>query len=1233
MDCSRLRQPWLIGLLLLLMGSLTQVTGYLIVVSDTSTPGTIIFNASVYKLGSDRHYKINTHKSAQYVHHLFQVGHKDGQIQLKKSLQCDGIFYPTMFTFYVDSTSNRLRSVDYYSLPLRILITGASCRDGVESREELMYGRHFEEENTVDGRHEVTTEAGNATETDYKHFNDGDVLFDSVAVNMERHRMLSRKRRAMASEMDDGVYNRIVDAKQWITETYASYAIHTTDKWNKICLKKSQYVNSLNAFLPKSICQHCKVTFLDVSDERFKIEALNRDLVAAADICIPEPLWKVIVTLNVKCDINDIVDVDHRLKIVYHHQEFNDTDMAKRVKRELRNQSPYFEQALYVASVLEEQEVGTAVTTVRARDPEDSPVVYSMVSLLDSRSQSMFKVDSRTGMVTTSTSLDREQMDVHYFRIVATDDSFPPRSGTTTLQVNVLDCNDHAPTFEAEQFDASIRESATVGSTVITLRATDQDIGKNAEIEYAIDSVHGGGLTTPEEDAITFKIDSKSGVISTRSSLDREMADVYTLLVHASDMATPIDERRSATASVVIKVLDDNDNYPQFSERAYAVSISEDRWDDHNVIAHIKATDADDGNNAALRYAIIGGNTQSQFAIDSMSGDVSLVKPLDYEIAKSYRLVIRAQDGGSPAKSNTTQLLVNVLDANDNSPRFYTSQFQEAVLESVPVGYNIVRVQAYDADEGANAEITYSINEPKDSLPLAIDSRTGWIHTTKSLDREENGRYTFQVVATDGGAPPRSASSSVVITVQDVNDNDPNFQPNFYEASIAEDQPPGTPVVTVTATDPDEDSRLHYEITSGNTRGRFAITSQNGKGLITIAQNLDFKQEKRFVLTVTASDSGGRTDTATINVNITDANNFAPVFENAPYSAAVFEDAPIGTTVLVVSASDSDVGINAQISFSLNEDTSNGLGAHEPFAINQQTGAITTTAALDRESISAYLLTVTAKDGGNPSLSDTTDVEISVTDVNDNAPVFKVPLYQASISEDALIGTSVVQISASDPDMGLNGRVKYTLSDKDKEDGSFLIDPTSGIIRTNKGLDRETVAVYHLSAMAVDKGTPPKSSSVEVQVRLEDVNDSPPSFESDRLTFYIPENSPVGSIVGEIHAHDPDEGVNAIVQYSIIGGDDSAAFSLITRPGSDRAQLLTMTELDYESSKKRFELVIRAASPPLRNDVTVEILVTDVNDNAPVLKDFQVMSINIIYLVGGGPSLAQFNCSIFCFRR
>lgn len=191
-----------------------------------------------------------------------------------------------------------------------------------------------------------------------------------------------------------------------------------------------------------------------------------------------------------------------------------------------------------------------------------------------------------------------------------------------------------------------------------------------------------------------------------------------------------------------------------------------------------------------------------------------------------------------------------------------------------------------------------------------------------------------------------------------------------------------------------------------------------------MSQPLDYKQEKRFVLTVTASDSGGRSDSALVYVNVSDANNYAPSFENAPYSVSVFEDAPIGTTILVVSATDSDVGQNAQITYSLGSEEDNAEG-HEgsEFSINPQTGAITTTKQLDRELVSGYLLTVTAKDGGIPTLSDTTDVEISVTDVNDNAPNFDSIQYQGIVREDVLIGTSVVKVTATDIDVGLNGRV------------------------------------------------------------------------------------------------------------------------------------------------------------------------------------------------------------------
>ncbi|KAJ2938245.1 hypothetical protein O0L34_g17587 [Tuta absoluta] len=1216
------------------------VRAYLVLVPDSAPPGHAVLDAAVYKLGSERTYTIDVHRTANFVHHILRVNRTTGLVTLRKRLRCDGILYPNLFTFYVDSTSDRIRDIDYYSLPIRVLVTGEDCSrrhadlydidfDRVYDQDDaaLQYeDEHIRDKREIDRRdfqesldwrlleaEELVSSQYNVLSTAYPWT---DFMFEEV-----RNRSRSKRSHTVVP-FDMAIDVKIAEAKQWITETYASFAIPTTDRWNGICLKKSQFVNSLTAFLPRTVQKLCKVQFLDVSDPRFMIENSQGDLVARNDVCILEPIWKVSVLFTFNCDKASIIDMDHRLKIVYHHQELNDTDIARRVKRELRNQSPYFEQALYVASVAEEQPPGVVVTTVRARDPENSPVTYTMSSLLDSRSAGMFAVDSRSGVVTTQARLDRERLDVHYFRVVAQDDTFPPRSGTTTLQINVLDCNDHSPVFEMQQYEASVREGASPGTTILTLKATDQDVGKNADVEYSIESVLAESSnpddvnsTDEQSDAQdVFRVDGRSGALLTRSPLDREKYARYTVVVKATDQASPVSDRLSSTATVHVNILDDNDNYPQFSEKTYTVTVDEDiSASDNPVIARIKATDADVGANAAIRYAIIGGNTQMQFAIDSLSGDVSLVKTLDYESVRSYRLVIRAQDGGSPSRSNTTQLLVNVKDVNDNAPRFYTSLFQESVSENVPVGFSIVRVQAYDADEGVNAELTYTLSDKDYSgnheIPITVDSRSGWVYTSGPLDRETQAKYQLQVTATDGGTPPKSATASVVVVVQDVNDNDPVFSPAQYEVELAEDEPPGTPVVTVTATDADEDNKLHYEITGGNTRGRFSIASQNGRGLITVSQPLDFKQERRFVLTVTATDSGGRSDTAMVNINITDANNYAPVFENAPYSASVFEDAPIGTTVLVVSATDSDVGVNAQITYTLSSEISNEAMPHhdQEFSINPQTGAITTNKLLDRETMSGYLLTVTARDGGVPSLSDTTDVEISVVDVNDNEPVFKQQLYSASIMEDALVGTSVIQVAATDADVSLNGRVHYELDSKDREEGSFVIDPASGVIRTNKALDRESVATYDLKALAIDGGTPPMSSTVIVHIKIEDINDSPPVFESDCLTFYISENSPIGTTVGEIYAHDPDEGPNAVVHYSIKGGDDSTSFSLETRQGSDKAELVTMVDLDYESPRKKYELIIRAASPPLWNDVRVEILVTDVNDNAPMMKDFQII--------------------------
>ncbi|XP_051950332.1 cadherin EGF LAG seven-pass G-type receptor 3 [Xyrauchen texanus] len=863
--------------------------------------------------------------------------------------------------------------------------------------------------------------------------------------------------------------------------------------------------------------------------------------------------------------------------------------------RRAANRQPHFPQYNYQVQVAENQPPGTSVITMTAEDAdagEAGRLSYSMAPLMNSRSTDYFQIDPITGLLSTTHILDREHMDLHYFRVTATDHGSPRLSGTTMVTITVADRNDHSPVFEQTEYRETIRENVEEGYPILQLRATDLDSPANANIRYRFIGESAAVARS------SFEIDPRSGLITTRGIVDREANEHYTLLVEASDQGREPGPR-SATVSVNIIVLDENDNVPQFSQKRYVVAVREDVRP-HSEILKISASDLDKDGNAAVHYNIISGNSRGQFAIDSVTGEIQVVAPLDFETEREYTLRLRAQDNGRPPLSNNTGIVsVQVTDVNDNPPIFVSTPFQATVLESAPIGHSIFHIQAIDTDNGDNARLEYRLTGTGTDTPFVINAATGWVTVSSELDRESVEHYFFGVEARDYGAPPLSATASVTITVMDVNDNRPEFLQKEYFVRLNEDASVGTSVVSVTAVDRDVNSAVTYQITGGNTRNRFAISTASGGGLVSLALPLDYKQERRYVLTVTASD---RTlhDTCQVHVNITDANTHRPVFQSAHYSVNVNEDRPPGSTVVVISATDEDVGENARITYYLEDNI-------PQFRIDTATGAITLQAELDYEDQMTYTLAITARDNGIPQKSDTTYVEVNVNDVNDNTPQFLSPRYQGGVSEDAPPFTSVLQISATDRDAHANGRVQYTFQNGEDGDGDFTIEPTSGIVRTVRRLDRESVPFYELTAYAVDRGVPPQRTPVHIQVSVMDVNDNAPVFPADDFEVLVKENSAVGSVVAQITATDPDEGPNAQIMYQIVEGNIPEIFQMDIFSG----ELTSLIDLDYET-RNEYVIVVQATSAPLVSRATVRIRLVDQNDNGPQMQDFQIIFNNFV---------------------
>ena len=836
---------------------------------------------------------------------------------------------------------------------------------------------------------------------------------------------------------------------------------------------------------------------------------------------------------------------------------------------DVNDEPPTFNRPSYTVSVNENSPLSTTIFSAReeARDGDIGSNAQLTFSLLDSSGD--FTI-SASGVVTVAGSLDFEVQQLYTLIILAVDGGVTPLTGTATLQVNVLDQNDLPLMFVPDNYVGGVFENSSPGMVVLTVLARDPDTVQGNPITYSI-------RQSPENQAnqVPFAIDSQSGAITVAGSLDRESVSMYIFQVLASDIPGT-----AVSATVTIDVLDINDNAPQFTESRFQFQISESS-SPILVISQLSATDRDVGvSGEVVQYALDGA--PSNFVIDPDNGTLLLVGVVDFESVQSYTFRVNATDGGTPDLIGQSDVTITVTDFNDNAPEFSMDRFQVAVSENRVVGSVIFTASAQDADSGLNGQFLFSLTEP--SAQFEIDSVTGQVRTLSTLFIQN---YTIMIQARDRGVPSLSSVTTLMVQVTDANEN-PEFSQESYTANIPEDRAVNSFVIQVIARDSDtgSNSDLTYSISPQNL---FNISTESGR--VTVTQQLDFENQQTHTLTVFAADAGipPLTASATLTIHVTDTNDNSPVFSNTSYSTSIRENVPINTPILVVNATDADSTRNAILTYSIIEDSSIGL-----LAIDSITGSIFIIGQLDYESLQELRLVIQARDGGTPSRTSSVGVTITLTDVDDNPPVFSQNTYLASASEGLRTGMTVLQVSASDADMGANADIRYMLANASSLPFGINI-ITGAIFITTPGLDYETINHYPFAVEAVNPSSSLFTASASVSITILDSNDNHPVFNASSLEIVVSEASPVGTSIGRIMASDADSGNNSLLLYSI--SPPSTFVSVRSTSGEIRIEL----PLDFESTPILDLTVIAMDSgvPSLSVAANLRIIVLNANDETP----------------------------------
>ncbi|XP_076149286.1 protocadherin-23 [Alosa pseudoharengus] len=857
--------------------------------------------------------------------------------------------------------------------------------------------------------------------------------------------------------------------------------------------------------------------------------------------------------------------------------------------------------------------VGSVITSMFAKDldaGENGTVKFSLETDVDH-----FEIDQRSGDIRTRSPFSQSPQ-THYTMIVIARDCGPsPLEERAVIHLQILNIGRVNARSESSIKHFSVRENAKLGTVVGSLGLPRAPAG---QVRYSI--AEGDG-------SLHFGVDASSGDLYVAQPLDYEATQRYSLSVRAEALPAV-----NASMLVAVMVRDVNDHAPWFpgADAVLSLGVYEDVAVGTAVYA-FNARDADGSlRYSALRYSLTfdpsSGHGELPFQVHPSTGVLMTTAPLDRERSPMYIVTVTASDQPEKA-ANQKQVSITaqvfLLDVNDNSPVFVSADTIR-VLEDTQVGSLVHHVIARDTDEGRNGQVTYSLLSGNEEGLFALEN-TGLLHLTSPLDYESRSAHTLTILASDGGHPSLSSTQALTVSVGDVNDQAPQFQQSVYNASVSENREPGEHVITVTASDGDSAPQINEKdlcLLPGPGYNLFSINSHTGE--IHTAAHLDRELHQAFTLRVHGRDSGlpSLSGTTTILCSVLDENDNAPEFMQPTVHISIPENLPPGV-VHTAQASDPDSGPNSTITYTLEDDEAGS------FAINPTTGAVSVTQPLDREERDNYTLLITATDQGPTPRSSTSQLHVTLLDENDHSPAFTRKSYRATVSEALPVGSEVLRLSARDPDLGPSGEVTFSLAEDSL--GAFSVEPSTGVVRASRPLDRETRSQYSFRAVATDGCTQgPRSSVAMVTVQVEDVNDNAPACLSEPVRGSVTLGMAKGKTVAVVVAEDPDQGTNGTVVFSLTDGGDvddggggggGGVFEIgrtsgevrLMRPLPDGASGtrnvliagdITVKEqscLDYESNK-RAHLVVLAENSQQTTYARVTVNLQDVNDNMPTFK-------------------------------